>query len=345
MTLSYPGHASAMTGNATRPAMITAGWQEQLRAAWRDPRALLVALDLDPDAFDLAGQPDFGFLVTQSFARRMRRGDPHDPLLRQVLPLSSEAEPQAGFVADPVGDRDSRATAGVLHKYHGRALLMTTGACPIHCRYCFRREFDYRADQLDATRLRAATDYLAGAREIEEVILSGGDPLMLSNARLERMTAALSEIGHLRRLRIHTRMPVTLPDRVDRGLTEWLAGLPWRTLVVVHANHAREFDADVAAAIGRLAAVGAQVLNQAVLLGGVNDSLDALCALMETGFDAGALPYYLHMLDPVAGSAGFAVDTPRALELAAGMRERLPGYLVPRLVREIAGESSKTPLI
>lgn len=319
-------------------------WRSQMRAAFRDPRDLLAWLDLDPAGFDLAAGTGFDFLVTRAFAARMRPGDPDDPLLRQVLPLADEEADVHGFGSDPVGDAASRAGPGILHKYRGRALLVATGACPIHCRYCFRREFDYAGDGLAASAIDRVAAWLARRPDISELILSGGDPLMLGDSKLRRLTDALRPIPHLRRLRIHSRVPVTLPARIGDGLERWLAGLPWQVVVVIHANHASEFDASVAAALTRLKARGANVFNQAVLLAGINDDAGALVELMETGFAAGAVPYYLHLLDRVAGSRRFEVGRAEALELMRVLRERLPGYLVPRLVRERAGAPYKLPV-
>lgn len=341
-----------MTGNAIQPDMIPVAskirfdsrWQGQLRRAWRDPAALLRHLGHDPEDFGLASPGTFPFLVTEAFASRMTPGDPGDPLLRQVLPLADEHLEAPGFGPDPVGDAASRAAKGVLHKYRGRALLVTTGACPIHCRYCFRREFDYAGDGLSDAALAGAVDYIASAPDIQEVIVSGGDPLMLADHKLRRMTEALSGIPHYRRLRIHSRMPVTLPARIDEAFIEWLTDLDRQVVVVVHANHANEFDQSVTRALSRIREAGATVLNQAVLLAGVNDSAATLERLMEAGFQAGALPYYLHLLDRVSGSAHFAVSRRRAVALVDELRERLPGYLVPRLVEELAGAPSKLPV-
>lgn len=341
-----------MAENAIQPDMIPVDsgpkgalrWQAQLRRAWRDPTAMLAHLGHDPGDFGLADPGSFSFLVTRAFAERMTPGDPNDPLLRQVLPLKEEHAPRPGFGPDPVGDADSRAAPGVLHKYRGRALLITTGACPIHCRYCFRREFDYAAAALSGPAFDEAIAYIAAHPDIEEVILSGGDPLMLSTAKLARLIDPLSRIRHFRRLRIHSRVPVTLPARIDARFCEWLAGLDRQVVVVVHANHAREFDADVADGLARLHRAGATVLNQAVLLAGVNDAPEPLAELMETGFAAGAIPYYLHLLDRVSGSAHFEVPRERAVRLVREIRRRLPGYLVPRLVEERAGEPCKIPV-
>lgn len=341
-----------MAGNAIQPDMIPAEpgarvvprWQTQLQQAWRDPAALLTHLGHDPGDFGLAQPQRFPFLVTRAYAARMLPGDPHDPLLRQVLPLAAEDRATPGFGPDPVGDTASRTVQGVLHKYHGRALLIATGACPIHCRYCFRREFDYAAETLTGPALRDAVDYIAAHPDINEVILSGGDPLVLGNARLARITDELAGIGHIKRLRIHSRMPITLPERIEPAFLDWVAKLNWQVVVVAHANHAHEFDCHVAAALARLRQAGATVLNQAVLLAGVNDSLPALADLMETGFACGAIPYYLHLLDRVSGSAHFEVERQRAVTLMEELRNRLPGYLVPRLVEERAGKPCKLPV-
>ena len=341
-----------MAGNAIQPDMIPADtgvkvdsrWQVQLQRAWRDPTALLHHLGHDPRRFGLARAGAFPFLVTRAFADRMRPGDPDDPLLRQVLPLADEDLETPGFGPDPVGDAASRATQGVLHKYRGRALLVTTGACPIHCRYCFRREFDYTGDGLNGAALAGAVDYIAATPDVEEGILSGGDPLMLANHKLARLTDALAAVPHYRRLRIHSRMPVTLPARIDNAFVDWLRGLDRQVVVVVHANHANEFDRHVSGALSRIRETGATILNQTVLLAGVNDSAGALARLMETAFESGALPYYLHLLDRVSGSAHFEVERDRAVALTGALRERLPGYLVPRLVEERAGAPCKLPV-
>ena len=274
----------------------------------------------------------------------MRRGDPSDPLLRQVLPLDDEMRPMPGFGLDAVGDGAAKTAPGVIQKYRGRALLVATGSCAIHCRYCFRRHFPYAEETAARDGWRDAVDLIRQDASIEEVLLSGGDPLSLSNGKLAELTGALADIPHLRRLRIHSRLPIVVPERVDDGLMGWLSTLPWPVTLVVHANHANEFDGTVDAALGRLRAAGVHLLNQAVLLRGVNDSVDALGALSERGFAAGVLPYYLHQLDRVAGVAHFEVDDAHARALHAGLAARLSGYLVPRLVREIPGDTGKRPL-
>ncbi len=322
-----------------------ADWRRGFREAFREPIALLQALDLEALAARLPPEAaGFPLRVPRGFAARMRRGDPDDPLLRQVLPLDDELRPQPGFSDDAVGDLDRLAAPGVLHKYAGRALLVATGSCAVHCRYCFRRHFPYAEETAAAGGWREAVAAIAADPSIGEVILSGGDPLSLATAKLVELTDQLRAIPHVRRLRLHTRLPVVLPERVDDALLDWLSDLPWPRVVVIHANHAREFDASVDAALAALASRGAHLLNQAVLLRGVNDSVDALAALSERLFAAGALPYYLHQLDRVRGAAHFEVPDRRARALLRALRARLPGYLVPKLVRELAGDPAKRPL-
>ena len=327
-------------------ALVPVRWQQALRAAVRDPRELLDLLGLDRLAPRLSDEAmvQFPLRVPRGFVARMRRGDPRDPLLRQVLPLDDEMRPMPGFGLDAVGDGAAKTAPGVIQKYRGRALLVATGSCAIHCRYCFRRHFPYAEETAARDGWREAVDRIRRDASIEEVLLSGGDPLSLSNGKLAELTGALADIPHLRRLRIHSRLPIVVPERVDDGLMGWLSTLPWPVTLVVHANHANEFDGTVDAALGRLRAAGVHLLNQAVLLRGVNDSVDALAALSERGFRAGVLPYYLHQLDRVAGVAHFEVDDARARALHAGLAVRLSGYLVPRLVREIPGDTGKRPL-
>ncbi|MFW5815402.1 MAG: EF-P beta-lysylation protein EpmB [Wenzhouxiangella sp.] len=320
------------------------GWREQLKLGFRDPGELLDYLGLDPVDRRAGGARAFPMRVPQAFAERMVPGAADDPLLLQVLPDPDETRPRPGFGLDPVGDLDSRSAPAVLHKYHGRALLMTTGACAVHCRYCFRQHYPYAGQTIAPRRWREALDYLADQPDLEEIILSGGDPLMLSTRQLAELTADLAAVGQIRRLRIHTRMPVVLPDRVTDALSGWLSALPWPVVVVIHANHPREFDPAVDRALERLRSSGAHLLNQAVLMRAINDDVETLAQLMERGFAAGVLPYYLHQLDRVAGSARFEVSADEAAQLLHGLRLRLPGYLVPRLVREQPGAPFKLPV-
>ncbi|WP_243041543.1 EF-P beta-lysylation protein EpmB [Dyella sedimenti] len=336
--------------------MITASHAARLlppgsdwRALWRDaitdPHELLAAVGLE----HLAGRlpPDdagFALRVPRGFVARMRRGDAADPLLLQVMPQLAELDRVDGFGTDAVGDLAARPAQGVLHKYQGRALLIASGSCAVNCRYCFRRHFPYGEEMAAAGQWRKALEHVRQDASISELILSGGDPLALATGKLEELGRGLAGIPHVIRLRIHTRLPVVLPERIDESFVRWLAGLPLQKVVVLHANHANEFDAGVDAACARLREAGATLLNQSVLLRGVNDDADTLATLSERLFAAGVLPYYLHQLDRVQGAAHFEVDDARALALAEAIRHRLPGYLVPKLVREVGGEASKRPL-
>jgi EF-P beta-lysylation protein EpmB len=328
----------------TSPSSPT-DWRQLWREAVTDAAELLALLGLQHLADRLpAADAGFQLRVPRGFVARMRQGDPRDPLLLQVLPQLAELDEVSGFVADAVGDLAARGAQGVLHKYQGRALLIASGSCAINCRYCFRRHFPYGEEMAAAGQWRQALEYLRQDRSISELILSGGDPLALATGKLEELGRGLAELPHVTRLRIHSRLPVVLPERIDDAFTGWLAGLPLQKVVVLHANHANELDASVDAACARLRAAGATVLNQSVLLRGVNDDADTLAALSERLFAAGVLPYYLHQLDRVQGAAHFEVNDDRALALAEALRARLPGYLVPRLVREVGGDASKRPL-
>lgn len=336
---------AASTGTGQIKDLPRQKWQQALADAVSSTAELCSLLGLDPASLPLdTADNAFPLRVPRSFVARMRRGDPRDPLLLQVLPMAAESSLVDGFVSDPVGDLASRAGTGILHKYEGRALLIATGACAVHCRYCFRRHFPYADDSALGDGWRGALDHLKSDPSISEVILSGGDPLSLSDRRLTQLTDALQGIPHIRRLRIHTRQPVVLPERVDDGLQQWLSGVRLQKVVVLHANHANEIDDAVTQACRDLTGAGASLLNQSVLLAGVNDSVAALTDLSEALMGAGVLPYYLHLLDRVQGAAHFEVDEGTALRLLAGVQERLPGYLVPRLVREVPGAPSKTPV-
>lgn len=325
-------------------AQSGAGWQQAMRDAVTDIDELFDTLALPAPYRDAAYSAArlFDLRVPRGYLARMRRGDIHDPLLRQVLPLDAEHRRVPGFDHDAVGDNASAVGDGLLHKYHGRALLITTGACAVHCRYCFRRHFDYAGNHSGGTHTQAALAQIASDPSIREVILSGGDPLSLSNARLATISDGLDAIRHVDRLRIHTRTAVVLPERIDDGFVDWLASRRQRCVVVLHANHANELDANVAAAVTRIRATGAVLLNQAVLLRGVNDDVDALAALSERLFELGVMPYYLHLLDRVAGTAHFEVSESQAQTLMQSLAARLPGYLVPKLARETPGAGAKS---
>lgn len=320
-------------------------WRESLRDAVTDPRELLSLLGLQRLADRLpAGDADFPMKVPRGFVARMRPGDLRDPLLLQVLPQLAELEEKPGFGDDAVGDLASATAPGVLHKYAGRALLIAAGSCAVNCRYCFRRHFPYAGERAATHAWREAVDCLAADTSIREVILSGGDPLVLATQKLTNLTDALSTLPHVIRLRIHSRLPVVLPERVDAALVAWLSSLPLQRVVVIHANHPNELDANVGAACRRLREAGAMLLNQSVLLRGVNDDAGVLTELSERLSSFGVLPYYLHQLDRVRGTAHFEVPDTHARRLLGMLRARLPGYLVPRLVREVPGRDAKVPV-
>jgi EF-P beta-lysylation protein EpmB len=329
------------------PTAHAADWRRLWRDCVNDPRELLHILglnELEGRLSDVAAA-QFPLRVPRGFVARMRHGDQSDPLLRQVLPLDDEEHLVPGFVLDAVGDAAAGTATGVLQKYRGRALLIATGACAVHCRYCFRRHFPYAEQGAARDGWADAIATIAGDDSIDEVILSGGDPFSLATSKLTELTSALACIPHLKRLRIHTRLPVVLPERVDAGLLAWMTALPWPVTIVIHANHANEIDGAVDAAMGRMRGTGALLLNQSVLLRGVNDSVGALAALSERLHAIGVLPYYLHQLDRVQGAAHFEVDDATALRLHAELSSRLAGYLVPRLVREVAGDPGKRPVL
>lgn len=309
-----------------------------------DPATLVRRWRLPPASVaDVAAASErFPLKVTEHLARRLEGLGPEHPLVRQFLPAGDEQLEREGFVGDPVGDGLVQRAKGLLQKYQGRALVVATAACPVHCRYCFRREYPY-ADASAANHWPEVIAALRGDPSITEVILSGGDPLSLSNATLARMVGDLEGLPGLARLRVHTRFPTAAPDRVDEGLLSLLAGTRFSPVVVVlHVNHAGELDVEASAAVRRLRATGAVLLCQSVLLRGVNDSVDALAALSEALGALGVVPYYLHLLDRVRGAAHFEVPEDEAVALVRGLTDRLPGYLVPKLVREVAGEPSKS---
>lgn len=321
-------------------------WQTALVRAVTDPAELLSLLRLGPEWLPaaLAAARLFPLRVPRGFVARMQPGDPGDPLLRQVLPLGEELRDVPGFLTDPVGDLPAHTVPGVLHKYAGRVLLVTTGACAVHCRYCFRRHFPYEEANAAAGRWQAALAYLAANPSIEEVILSGGDPLMLSDRRLQEFLERADGLPYLKRLRIHSRLPVVLPERITPELSGLLGASRLDTILVIHANHPHELDASVVEACERLRDDRLILLNQSVLLRGINDDADTLAELSRALVSAGVLPYYLHLLDRVQGSAHFEVTERQATALMQQLQAMLPGYLVPRLVRESPGASGKTPV-
>jgi EF-P beta-lysylation protein EpmB len=336
------------TGNPASPghSRQPARWQKELAEAISSPESLLAVLGLDRSllAPAQAAAASFRLRVPRSYVARMRPGDPADPLLRQVLPVQNELEDVADYVTDPLGEHAALRAPGLLQKYQGRALIITTSACAVHCRYCFRREFPYSEQTTDVPRWSAALAEIERDSSLEEVIFSGGDPLSLSDARLRSLTDALAGIPHVRRLRIHTRQPVVLPSRVDDGLLGWLHSVRLPTVVVLHVNHPNELDSELRAACESLRSTGVTLLNQSVLLRGVNDDVGVLAELSRRLFDAGVLPYYLHVLDRVRGASHFDVPDAEARKIVGELAAGLPGYLVPRLVREIHGAPAKVTL-
>lgn len=323
-----------------------AQWQREMAAAISDPNELLRLLDLSPRQVanaDLSVPDRFPLRVPHYFAGLMRPGDPLDPLLLQVIPQTTEHADIPGYSRDPVGDLPALRGHGLLQKYQGRALAITTGACAVHCRYCFRRHYPY-AEHASLRHWRDTLAQLQGLVGVDELILSGGDPLSLSDQRLAELVGAAARIGQLTRLRIHTRLPIVLPSRITSELCELIAATRLQVVVVLHANHPHEITDTLGQALAPIRMAGAQLLNQAVLLKSINDDADTLATLSESLFAVGVMPYYLHLLDPVAGAAHFDVPERRAQVLHAALRERLPGYLVPRMVREIEGAGSKTPI-
>ncbi len=320
-------------------------WQKQQAEAFREPAELLRQLALPASllASAQAASSHFSLRVPEAWLARIKTANPDDPLLRQILPVAEELERSDGFSTDPVGDQEARVVPGLLHKYQGRVLLMTTGACAIHCRYCFRRHYPY-ADDNFLTQLPAILDYIRADSSIHEVILSGGDPLSLSNERLTSLIQQIQAIHHIKRLRIHTRTPVALPARLDNGLLDLLQAINLQTVIVIHCNHPNELDEQVLKTLSNMQKCGLTLLNQSVLLKGINDDVDTLVDLSERLFSVGVLAYYLHQLDRVEGAQHFEVEDTEAIALHDALRQRLPGYLLPGLVREQRGEKAKTPL-
>ena len=326
--------------------MQQSNWQTQLQKAKNSPSSLLRYMDLVDSPLQLSEKANlsFPFRAPVGFQERMIKGDPNDPLLRQVLPIIDEEIDHPLFTENPLAEDTSQPVPGLLHKYHGRALLVTTGACAIHCRYCFRRHFPYSEANPTAKKWTQALEHIAADSSLTEIILSGGDPLTLSDENLSTLVNSLARIPHIKRLRIHSRIPVVLPQRISDDLISLITKSRLRPVMVVHINHANELDKTVTRIMEKLRTAGIPILNQSVLLKGVNDNAVILKQLSEGLFDAGIMPYYLHMLDPVAGAAHFEVREAQARQIMQELYKTLPGYLVPRLVREIPGKGSKVPV-
>lgn len=328
-----------------KPVAVENNWQKELANAFSDPIELLKYLKFDPDNFKshIAARKLFPMRVPRPFANRMIKNDINDPLLRQVLPLADEFSTPPGYSIDPLQEQDGQVT-GLLHKYKSRVLLIVKGGCAVNCRYCFRRHFPYAENSVNRQGWLTALDYIRTDVNIDEVIYSGGDPLMAKDDFLAWLTDQITQIPHIKRLRIHTRLPVVIPSRITDELLNWFTQSELQAVMVLHINHAQEIDSELKSQLAKLKNAGVTLLNQAVLLAGINDSADAQVALNEALFDAGILPYYLHMLDKVKGASHFDVDETQARRIMAEVIKRQPGYLVPKLVREIGGQPGKTPM-
>ncbi|EKO3648273.1 EF-P beta-lysylation protein EpmB [Vibrio metschnikovii] len=324
---------------------VEQNWLQQLANGISDPEQLLTRLAIDPTPWrsGFKARALFAQRVPESFVERMEKGNPDDPLLRQVLPLSDEFIIQPGYSTDPLEEQNN-STPGLLHKYRNRCLLIVKGGCAINCRYCFRRHFPYQDNKGNKSVWQQSLDYIAQHPQLNEVILSGGDPLMAKDHELTWLVEQIAAIPHIKRLRIHSRLPVVIPARITDELVSLCAETRLQVILVTHINHANEINAELSQQLARLRAVKVTLLNQSVLLKGVNDSVDAQVALSEALFDAGILPYYLHVLDKVQGAAHFYVSDDQARAIIAGLIEQVSGYLVPKLTREIGGRPSKTPL-
>lgn len=325
---------------------LAQAWQQALSNAITRPEELLQLLELDPGLLNAAqaASQKFTLRVPRSFVARMQKGNLADPLLRQVLPVDAELKTYATYSTDPLGEVTANPLSGVLHKYNGRVLLITTGVCGVNCRYCFRRHFEYTDNNPGSAGWEKALAYIAQDSSIKEVIFSGGDPLIASDKRLAGLARRLEAIPHLTTLRIHTRMPVVLPERITTEFTDWFSTLRLKPVLVIHCNHPQEIDQTVATAMLSLKKAGITLLNQSVLLQGVNDDPATLVGLSERLFEIGVLPYYLHLLDKVQGAAHFEVPKATAKALIQKIMTQLPGYLVPKLVWEKAGATSKLPV-
>lgn len=324
---------------------VESHWQKELAQAFKDPEKLLSELEIDAQFYqqDIKARRLFPMIVPKAFVQRMAKGDPNDPLLRQVLPLKEEFLRHSDFSVDPLLEQDN-PTAGLLHKYQSRVLLMVKGGCAVNCRYCFRRHFPYGDNALDKNRWLDVFDYIRQDTAINEVIFSGGDPLMANDRHLAWMMENISTIAHVKTLRIHTRLPVVIPNRINAEFMQWFTAGRLNPVMIVHINHGNEIDTSLTEKLLLLKQAGVTLLNQAVLLKGVNDSVASLVMLHERLFDAGVLPYYLHLLDKVQGAQHFEVSDDIARNLMAEVIKRQPGYLVPKLVREIGGQPGKTPV-
>ncbi|WP_159817663.1 EF-P beta-lysylation protein EpmB [Colwellia sp. 20A7] len=320
-------------------------WQKDLHQVITDPEKLLTLLDINSAEYlqHFNAKQLFPVRVPLPFISRMKKSDFNDPLLKQVMPLSDEFVMSDGFSTDPLEEHDTVAE-GLLHKYKNRVLMIVRAGCAVNCRYCFRRHFPYQDNSPNKQRWQQALIYIAEHQEISEVIFSGGDPLMANDDHLTWLVEQIEAIAHVKRLRIHTRLPVVIPNRITKGLVNLLSRTRLKATMVLHINHANEIDNNFAQALEPLREARIPLFNQSVLLKGVNDNSDTLIALSEKMFDIGIIPYYLHLFDPVQGAAHFDVTENKAVKIVNEMLASLPGFLMPKLVREIAGQANKTPI-
>lgn len=321
--------------------MVEKAWQIALREGFSSAKTLLEFLELPHHLAMEAAEKTFKTRVPKGFAACMEKRNPECPILLQVLAAPAELDSAPGFVPDPLQEANFNPVPGLIHKYHGRVLLTVTGVCAVHCRYCFRRHFPYQANNPGRSGWRVAIDYIAANPSIHEVILSGGDPFMASDSTLSFLFDALAAIPHVETLRIHTRVPIVLPERIDDDLCELLNSSRFRKVVVLHANHGNELRDAVKTACVALSRAGCFLLNQSVLLKKVNDDSNTLITLSQRLWACGVLPYYLHLLDKVQGAAHFEVSEVIAKQLLQQISEAMPGYLVPKLVKEVAGGKHK----
>jgi EF-P beta-lysylation protein EpmB len=322
--------------------MITR-WQNELINAVTDPKELFEMLELDMDLLDQANvaAKHFPLKVPRNFIARMQKNNIRDPLLLQVLPIGEELKELNGYSKDPLHEKNANPVSGLLHKYHGRVLLTLTGACAVNCRFCFRRHFPYTENNPGTAGWNQAFNYIRNDASITEVILSGGDPLIVSDAMLKQFVQQLAAIPHLKRVRIHSRVPIMLPERITSEFIDAITQTSLKPVLVLHCNHPQEINHDVTLAMQRLLTAGIILLNQTVLLKNINDNVETLVTLSEKLFAAGIQPYYLHVLDKVHSTQHFDLERSRACELHAGMSKQLSGYLVPRLVVEEPGAPAK----
>ncbi len=330
------------------PPLQQRSWKEELKLACKDPQELLNLIGLQNDVNLrqwIQHSPDFALLATRSYIQRIQPNDANDPLLLQILPLKEEIRSVSGYVSDPLMEKQAQLQPGLIKKYHGRALVITTGACAIHCRYCFRRHHPY--SQGSAQIHKDWSNIIQALKKdtsIQEIILSGGDPLMLDTKKLQKISDDIQSISHIHTLRIHTRLPIVLPERITDHFCRWLEKIDLNKIIVIHSNHPSEINTDVAYGLKRIRQCDATLLNQSVLLRGINDNADVLESLSWKLIQNQTLPYYLHDLDPVSGAHHFSIPHHKVKTLQYALLNKLPGYLVPKFVREIPTHPYKTPL-